>query len=245
MTTGSTAPSTYTKKIEEQRFEFVLYINNHIICQRYFNVKDYNPESIKSLEMKELIDRIAGLNIDGFGKHGIIPTFLKDKSVEYLWENYNPYQVQVEDNTKTQTGKIDNFQFEIKVDKRVVARTEFSGNIFPTHVRYKVDIAEKFIPISISGENINRVKSKVLEIIKKHDSDSRAEYNDLSGGVECTIKSSKYVDNVYVNVFDSIKNDINALNENLTIKNKAKKLIPSIIGEINYFLSQKNYTVEY
>lgn len=142
MTTGETKPNIYAKKIEEQRFEFVLYINDHIICQRYFNVREYNPDSIKSLEMKELIDRIAGLNIGTIGQHGIIPSRLKQKSVDYLWDNYNPYFVQTEETNKNQTEKIDNFQFEIKVDKVTVAKTQFSGNIFPPKVRYQVDIKE-------------------------------------------------------------------------------------------------------
>ncbi len=142
MTTESTVPNTYTKKIEEQRFEFVLYINDHIVCQRYFNVKDYNPDSIKSLEMKELIDRLAGLNIGTIGQHGMIPSRLKKQSVDYLWENYNPYFVQTEENSKGKTEKIDTFQFEIKVDKVMVAKTQFSGNIFPPKVRYQVDIRE-------------------------------------------------------------------------------------------------------
>ena len=143
MTTGSTTPtSNYTKKIEEQRFEFVLYINDNIICQRYFNVKDYNPDSIKSLEMKELIDRIAGLNISTIGQHGIIPNKLKEKSVDYLWENYNPYFIQTEENMRNKPLKLDNFQFEIKVDKVLVAKTHFPNYFFTPSVKYKVDIKE-------------------------------------------------------------------------------------------------------
>lgn len=78
----TTAP---TKKVEEQRFEFILYINDHIICQRYFNIRDYNENSVKSLEIKELMDNIVGMNNGDFGYLGIIPKYLKDKSVDYLW----------------------------------------------------------------------------------------------------------------------------------------------------------------
>lgn len=142
MTSTNTTNQPAVKKIEEQRFEFVLYINEHIICQRYFNIRDYNEDSIHSLEMKELIDNIAGMNIDSFGTMGIIPTYLKAKSVDYLWDNYNPYYTQTEDGNKVTNEKVDNFQFEIKVDKVSVAKTQFSGNVFPSKVRYAVNIKE-------------------------------------------------------------------------------------------------------
>lgn len=137
------------KKVEEQRFEFVLYINKHIICQRYFNIRDYNEESVKSIEIKELMDRIVGMNNGTHGSMGIIPTHLKKKSLEFLWKNYNPYYPQKEDAYKNIFEKEDIFDFEIKVDKASVAQSTFSGNFFPPNVRYQVDIKE-LIPTIIS-----------------------------------------------------------------------------------------------
>ena len=72
------------EKIKEQRFEFILYTNNHIVCQRFFNIRDFNEESLKSYELKELMDVLCSLN-DKDGRMGIIPTHLKNKSVDYLW----------------------------------------------------------------------------------------------------------------------------------------------------------------
>lgn len=88
------------------------------------------------------MDNICGINIDNVGRMGIIPTHLKKKSMKFLWDNYNPYFVQPEDPTKVNNEKIDNFQFEIKVNKKSVAKGEFSGNLFPPKVRYAVDIKE-------------------------------------------------------------------------------------------------------
>jgi hypothetical protein len=131
-----------TQKIEEERFEFILYINNHIICQRYFNIRDYNEDSSNSYEMKELLDNLTGMNNGEFGELGIIPKFLKNKSVEYLWDNYNPYFLKTEDGTKNIFEKLDNFQFEIRVDKKSVGICQFSGNFFQPKVRYAVNIRE-------------------------------------------------------------------------------------------------------
>ena len=35
---------------DQQKFEFLLKIDNNIICQRYFNVKNFNPKAVKSMD---------------------------------------------------------------------------------------------------------------------------------------------------------------------------------------------------
>ena len=140
---STTKPNTFDpKKIEEQRFEFILYINNHIICQRYFHIRNFNEDSVHSYEMKELMDTICGMNNGQLGSLGIIPKYLKKKSQDVLWSFYNPFAPNYDSPVKNTPDRIDNFQFEIKIDKKSVAKSEFSGNVFPTKVRYAVDIKE-------------------------------------------------------------------------------------------------------
>jgi hypothetical protein len=48
-----------TKKMEEQvfdepRFEFLLYVNNNIICQRGFNIRDYDEKFTDVVESNEV-----------------------------------------------------------------------------------------------------------------------------------------------------------------------------------------------
>lgn len=137
------------KKVEEQRFEFVLYINNHIICQRYFGIRDFNKNTLNIDNIKEMMDSISGMNIDNIGKMGIIPNHLKEKSVDYLWGSYNPYLPSQEQTVKTIFDKVDDFQFEVKINKKVIGKSIFSGNYFQPRVRYAVDIKE-IIPSIIS-----------------------------------------------------------------------------------------------
>jgi hypothetical protein len=136
------------KKIEEQRFEFLLYINKHIICQRYFSVNNFNEESLRSCELKGLMEALVGTNGYPFGNMGLITNHLKNKSVDYLYKFYNPHSPK-SDTYKNNYEKEDFFDFEIRVDKNVVASSRFSGNIFPQQVRYQVDIKE-IIPQIIS-----------------------------------------------------------------------------------------------
>lgn len=151
------------KKIEEQRFEFVLYINNHIICQRYFGIRNFNENSIKSYELKELMDEICGINNGQSGTMGIIPNYLKLKSQDFIWNMYNPYSTNIDFPIKNNFEKNDEFQFEIKVDKKTVAKTSFSGSYFPPKIKYAVDIKEIIPSIMseireyLSRENYNKV----------------------------------------------------------------------------------------
>ena len=142
MTTATSSnPASFFKKIEEQRFEFVLYINNHIICQRYFNIRDFDENVMKN-NMKDLLDRLTGMSNDEIGSLGLIPNRLKEKSIDYLWNNYNPYVIQTQEDIINTAEKNDNFQFEIKVDKVCVGKSEFPGTVFPPKIRYQVDIKE-------------------------------------------------------------------------------------------------------
>lgn len=155
--------SDYIKN-EELRFQFILYINENIICQRYFNIYDFNEDSVKSLELKELMDAITGINNGQYSSQGIIPRHLKTKSINYLWETYNPYFIQQEDSTRVNADKKDNFQFEIKIDEVSVAKSEFSGNLFQPKIRYAVDVRE-IIP-EIMSEIRQSLSQKKYTIIK-------------------------------------------------------------------------------
>lgn len=130
------------QKYDELRFEFVFFINDHIICQRFFHVRDYNEDVKDSYELKELMDEIVGFNKGDYGSMGIIPKFLKEKTLTYLWDSYNPYFIQQDENRNIFAKNIDNFQLEIKVDGDVIAKGQFCGNYFPPRVRYEVNIKE-------------------------------------------------------------------------------------------------------
>jgi hypothetical protein len=124
-----------------KKFEFILYINGNIICQRYFSVKNYNKEVTKSLDIVECTNECVE----------IIQRNLKDKSVDYLWRHFNTYKVQTED--EIPRGDIyeneDVFDFEIRVDGKMITKRTFTGNVYPQRVRYSVDI-RRIIPLIIS-----------------------------------------------------------------------------------------------
>lgn len=139
----STTEKTQTNNdnFKDLPFEFVLYVNNHnIICQRFFNINNFREESLKSLELVELMNRIGGMNQGQFGEMGIIPSYLKAKSMDYLWEGFNPYETQSEDTYKAPNKKGDVFKFEFKVNGRVTSEIEFPNEFFTLNSRLSVDI---------------------------------------------------------------------------------------------------------
>ena len=134
-----------------KKFEFVLYINNNIICQRYFSVKNYYSEVKNSMDLKWCVDQCVR----------IIQTDMEKKSGEYLYRQYNPWQKQTQDmidaSKKDVSEKEDVFDFEIKVDDNVISKSRFTGNDYPQRVRYSVDV-RKLIPAIIT--NIQEVFSQ-------------------------------------------------------------------------------------
>jgi hypothetical protein len=139
------------KTFEQERFEFMFRINGHPICQRYFDIRNFNEDCLDSMELKEMMDNIAGMSINDFGEMGIIPNFLKAKTREYLWGYYNPHKPQKEDeiNRKDIFEKEDVYTFEFRVDNKTVAISHINGNYFPPKVRYQVNIKD-IIPKIIS-----------------------------------------------------------------------------------------------
>jgi hypothetical protein len=131
------------KNYENLPFEFYLRINGNErpIVGRNFNVRGYNPKSLRSLEIKNCIDEVVGMIEDQF----------REKAEDYLYRYYNPFTKQNPEDIEVKDlfADEDVFSFEIKVHGNVVAQKQFSGNWYPPKVRYDVDI-RKLIPGIIS-----------------------------------------------------------------------------------------------
>ena len=125
-----------------KKFEFILRINGNIICQRYFAVRNFNPKSVQSLDMLYCVSDCVSM----------IQERMKEKSVDYIWNQFNPYDIQTTEqiNRTPIFEKEDIFDFEIRIDERIVAAKRFTGNVYPQRVRYSVDIRD-IIPSIISS----------------------------------------------------------------------------------------------
>ena len=117
---------------ESTKFEFLLTLEGNIVVQRFFFVKDYNPNIKKSLDLHECVKTICNEICDD----------LKKKTFEYLTENQNFYTYNdgVEEEKDTSN---EHFLVEIKLGNEVFIQRLFPAYVYHPKVRYTVDIRPK------------------------------------------------------------------------------------------------------
>lgn len=133
---------------ELTKFEFLLTLDNNIICQRYFNVKNYNPKSKRSLELYDYLKEISEEICED----------LKIKTYDFLYENQN-YLLNFGDTEEVIENKKEDFLLEIKYNEEVFISRVFPAQYYHPKVRYSVDIR----PI------LKRVLSNLTDILSSEE----------------------------------------------------------------------------
>jgi hypothetical protein len=106
------------------KFEFLITLEGNIVCQRFFNVRGYNPKVRRSLDLYYTLSEIATS----------IQSDLKRKSIDFLFENEkflgnSPDQISAE-----------HFTMEVKLGDDTIIARQFPASIYPPKVRYTVDV---------------------------------------------------------------------------------------------------------
>jgi hypothetical protein len=114
---------------EATKLEFLLTLSGNIIVQRFFNVKGYNPNVRRSIELHENVKNICEE----------IESDLKEKTLEYLHENQHYFPLFDPSNNEGPDSE-EYFQLEIKQNDDVFISRVFPAHIFHPKVRYSVDI---------------------------------------------------------------------------------------------------------
>ena len=108
---------------ENQKFEFLLTLNKNIICQRYFNVRNFNPKSVRSLDLYYTVSSIVDDIIDS----------LKGKTTDIISEFYK-------DEVSNLQGESEYFTITIKKENTNIIQYIFPADLYPPRVKYSVDI---------------------------------------------------------------------------------------------------------
>jgi hypothetical protein len=67
----------------KERFQFLLWVNDNIICQRYFKINGYNNDSLRSLQFKETMDNVVTMiKEDLISKSRIFMWYTRDEPVK-------------------------------------------------------------------------------------------------------------------------------------------------------------------
>ena len=111
------------------KFEFLLSLEGHIVCQRFFNVRDHVDQARRSMDLHYYVKNIC----EDFMED------LKIKSSNYLCENQN-YILNSEVVDETATSEKEHFLLEIKLGDDVFIQRLFPAYLYHPKARYTVDI---------------------------------------------------------------------------------------------------------
>jgi len=111
------------------KFEFLLSLEGHIVCQRFFNVRDHVDQARRSMDLHYYVKNIC----EDFMED------LKIKSSNYLCENQN-YILHSEVVDETATSEKEHFLLEIKLGEDVFIQRLFPAYLYHPKARYTVDI---------------------------------------------------------------------------------------------------------
>jgi len=117
---------------EITKLEFLMMVNDNIIVQRYFNVRDYNSDARNSVDFKEYMDELLEkLNHQ-----------LKMKAVTYLLENQYDIMNNPSILNTSYTDGPEYFNIYLKQGDRLLCHRRFDAKIYPPKIRYTVDIRQ-------------------------------------------------------------------------------------------------------
>jgi hypothetical protein len=118
------------KEQELKKMELLITLNDNFVVQRFFNVREYQENAGRSLNLYHEMNNIKE----------IIQNDLKRKTLVYMTDNY--FQI-ITDESIMETSNTDgpeNFNIYIKDGNRTICHLQFDAKVYPPKVRYTVDI---------------------------------------------------------------------------------------------------------
>lgn len=118
------------KEQDSTKMEFLLTLNDNIVVQRFFNVRNYNPKAKNSLELYEFIK--------AFSEE--LKYYLKMKTVVYMLDNRAAIEENPDIMETSFTNEPEYFNIIVKVGDVTICHRQIDGKMFPPKVRYTVDV---------------------------------------------------------------------------------------------------------
>lgn len=112
------------------KLEFLMTVNDNIIVQRFFNVRDFNPKAKNSEELYQFIK--------DFSEE--IQYKLKMKTVTYMMDNIDEIMVNPSILETSFTDGPEYFNIYIKQNDVTICHRQMDAKIYPPKIRYTVDI---------------------------------------------------------------------------------------------------------
>ena len=121
------------KEQDLTKLEFLITLNNNIVIQRYFNVKNYNQDAERSMDVYEYLKDFTY-------------EFLLDQKMRttiYMMDLVNEI---MEDPSILETSMTEGpevFHFKILKDNMTICHRSLDAKLFPPKIRYTVDIRQQ------------------------------------------------------------------------------------------------------
>jgi hypothetical protein len=137
------------------KLEFLMKVNNNIIVQRLFNIKDYNPKAKSSTDLYNLIKDFKN----------DLERELKMKTASYMLDNMyeimnNPSLLET-----SYTDGPESFSIYIKEGDMTICHREFDAKIYPPKIRYTVDVRPHLKNLLMSLSDIFSSKNLTYEYL--------------------------------------------------------------------------------
>lgn len=138
---------------EATKLEFLMMVNDNIIVQRFFNVREFNPMAKNSLELYEFIREFSENVQDD----------LKIKTLEYMCDNANEIMSNPAILETSITDGPEYFNVFIKQNEMTICHRQFNAKIYPPKVRYTVDVRPHIKNLLMTLTDIFSAKKLTLE----------------------------------------------------------------------------------
>jgi len=118
------------KEQDVTKVELLLTVNENIIVQRFFNVKNYNPDAKYSMELYEYVKDLKDQLMD----------YMKMKTLTYMMDNQFEIFTNPQIMETSYTDQAEMVNIYLKVEGMTICHRAFDVKVFPPKVRYTVDI---------------------------------------------------------------------------------------------------------
>lgn len=112
------------------KMEFLLTLNDNIVVQRFYNVRNFNPQARHSYDLPYFMKQVED----------DLVTDLKMKTVMYMMDNQEAIYLDPEILNTSNTDDPENFNMYVKLADDVIFHRIFDGKLYPPKVRYTVDV---------------------------------------------------------------------------------------------------------
>ena len=112
------------------KMEFLLTLNENIVVQRFYNVRNYNPNAGRSVDLVYFMRQVEEDLVQD----------LKMKTVMYMMDNQESIYLDPEVLNTSNTDGPENFHMYVKLGEEKIFHRIFDGKLFPPKVRYTVDV---------------------------------------------------------------------------------------------------------